>query len=54
LIAEQRGFRAWRPNERSAIVHYQFLPLDQQLQAGTVFGRRAAVAEQKRSLISSI
>jgi len=50
LIAEQRGFRVWKPNKRSAIVHHQLLPLDQQLQAGTVFGRRGAVAEQERSV----
>ena len=50
LIAEQRWLRVWKPNKRAAIVHHQFLPLDKQLQAGSVFGRRGAVAEQERSV----
>ena len=36
LIAEQRWFRVWKPNECAAIAHHQFLALDQQLQTGTV------------------
>jgi len=34
LIAEQRWFRVWKPNECAAIAHHQFLALDQQ--TGTV------------------
>ena len=29
LIAEQRWLRVWKPNKRAAIVHHQFLPLDE-------------------------
>ena len=45
LVAEQRRLLIGEPDERAAIMHHQFVPLDQQLQANTLFDRGPAVAE---------